>query len=140
MALVALNACQLPWLFNVSDPLPDNTDFMGMWQTYRHFNDSSAPEEIRADLHQLVRFALVVNSQNQPPVHLPAVIRPWMEALPSRLAVDPNAMAVACAQRRARVAALAGRPVVGIEVLTPAEATEAIVLWMVRDQGRKGVD
>jgi hypothetical protein len=124
IGLVALNACQLPWLFNGADPLPGNLDFMDIWQTYRHCNASSEPEEIRGDLHELVRFALVVNSQNQPPDHLPAVIRPWMEALPSTLAVDPNAMAMACAQRGARAAALTERSVVDIEVRNPSGADD----------------
>ena len=120
LSLAGLSACQSSSLFNLSDPLPGNTDFANAWETYRHCNGSSEPEEIRADLHELVRFALAVNAQNQPPVHLPAVIRPWMEALPSRLAVDPNAMAVACAQRGARMAALAGRPASRGDGFTPA--------------------
>jgi hypothetical protein len=66
------------------------------------------PDEIRADLQQLNRVARMVFIQSQASDILPAAIRSRVEALPSRLAVEPASMAAACALHGRRVAQAAG--------------------------------
>ena len=124
MSLFVLSGCYTPWVDDASDPLIDNTRFMNAWETYRHCRASSEPDEIWSDLQELRRVAQVVTRQTQPSVRLPAVIRSWMEALPPRLAVDPNAMTTACALHGASVAQFAGRSELSAELFTAAGAEQ----------------
>jgi hypothetical protein len=124
MSLMSVGGCHAPWLFETYDPIVDDTRFMNIWETYRHCSSSSEPDEIRTDLQELNSVARVVRAQSQPSVHLPAAIRSWMEALPSRLAVDPSAMAAACAVHGARVAQTAGRSDLSMELFAAAGAVE----------------
>lgn len=124
MSVVSLYGCHTSWLVDASEPVVDNTRFMDTWETYRHCSASSEPDEIRLDLQELNSVAQVATLQSEPSVHLPAAIRSWMEALPSRLAVDPKAMAVACALHGARVAQLAGRTELSVELFTAAGAAQ----------------
>ena len=124
MSLFVLSGCYTPWVDDASDPLIDNTRFMNAWETYRHCSSSSEPDEIWSDLQELRRVAQVVTRQTQPSVHLPAVIRSWMDALPPRLAVDPNAMTTACALHGAGVAQFAGRSELSAELFTAAGAPQ----------------
>ena len=124
MSVVELSGCHTQWLVDASDPIVDNTRFMNTWETYRHCRSSSEPDEIRTDLQELNTVVQIVTQQNQPSVHFPAAIRSWMDALPSRLAVDPNAMAAACAMHGARVAQSAGRPGLSAELFTAAGSAQ----------------
>ena len=123
-SLVGLGGCHAPWLFETSDSIVDDSRFMNTWETYRHCSSSSEPDEIRTDLQELNSVAQVVTMQSQPSAHLPATIRSWMDALPSRLAVDPSAMAVACALHGARVAETAGRFELSSELYAAAGAVQ----------------
>lgn len=120
MSLFGLSGCQGQWFVDASDPVIDNTRFMNAWETYRHCSSSSEPDEIWTDLQELRRLAQAVMLQTQPSAHLPAAIRSWMDALPSRLAVDPNAMTAACALHGARIAQFAGRSELSVELFTAA--------------------
>lgn len=124
MSVVDLYGCHTSWFVDASEPVVDNTRFMDTWETYRHCSASSEPDEIRSDLQELNSVAQVVIVQSEPSVHLPAAIRSWMDALPSRLAVDPKAMAVACALHGARVAQLAGQSELSVELFTAAGAAQ----------------
>lgn len=123
-SLFGLSGCYTPWLGDASDPMVDNTRFMNAWQTYRHCSSSSEPDEIWTDLQELRTIAQMVTLQTQPSAHLPAAIRAWMEALPSRLAVDPNAMTTACALHGAHVAQFAGRSELSVELFTASGAAQ----------------
>ncbi len=124
MGVMSLYGCHTSWFVDASEPVVDNTRFMDTWETYRHCSASSEPDEIRSDLQELNSVAQVAILQSEPSVHLPAAIRSWMEALPSRLAVDPKAMAVACALHGARVAQSAGRTDLSVELFTAAGAAQ----------------
>lgn len=91
---------------------------MKAWETYRHCRSSAEPDEVRGDLQQLNRFAHAVTAQNQPSVLVPAAFRSRLDALPSRLAVDPRAMAAACALHGGQVAFSAGQPELSVELFT----------------------
>jgi hypothetical protein len=121
-SLFGVSGCYTPWSGDASDPIVDNTRFMNAWQTYRHCSSSSEPDEIWTDLQELRSIALMVMLQTQPSAHLPAAIRSWMDALPSRLAVDPNAMTTACALHGAHLAQFAGRSELSAELFTAAGA------------------
>jgi hypothetical protein len=76
--------------------------FMDAWHTYSHCLSSKDPEAIVSDLHALTRFSDTV-STNDPP-QMFRVLRYLLAPLPSRLAVNPIAMASACADHATEVA------------------------------------
>jgi hypothetical protein len=122
--LFSLSGCHGPWFVDASDPPIDNTRFMHAWEAYRHCSSSSGPDEIWTDLQELRSIAQVVMLQTQPSAHLPAAIRSWMDALPSRLAVDPKAMTTACALHGARIAQFAGRSELSVKLFSAAGAAQ----------------
>jgi hypothetical protein len=114
---VMLSGCQLSWPFQEPAPLFDNARFMATWETYRHCRASTEPGEIRADLERLHDAAHAARDQTDPPLLVPTPIRSLMTTLPSRLAVDPYAMTVACALHGREVAETAGQHDVARELL-----------------------
>ncbi len=104
---IMLSGCHA-WPFEEPDPVFDNARFMATWKTYQHCRASTEPDEIQADLEQLHDAVYAVTDQASPPSVLPAAIRSLMTTLPSRLAVDPFAMTVACALHGSEVAQTAG--------------------------------
>lgn len=104
---VMLGGCH-SWPSEEPAPVFDNARFMATWEIYRHCRASTKPDEIQADLEQLHDAVYAVMDQAQPPSLLPAAIRSLMTTLPSRLAVDPFAMTVACALHGSEVAQTAG--------------------------------
>jgi hypothetical protein len=123
MSIVPLSGCHISWPFEQPAPPLDNAQFMAAWKTYLHCRSSTEPDEIRADLYRLKHVALTVTVHGQVPDVLPAAIRSLVAALPSRLAVDPDAMAVACARHGGHVAQSAGLTERSVE-LFPAVVAE----------------
>lgn len=102
------SGCQTFRPENQSSP-PHQAQFMDAWKTYLHCRSSDTPDEIRFDVYQLKDLANKLSSPYQPPRVLPSRIRSLFTPLPSRLAVDPGEMVVACALHGAQVAESAGR-------------------------------
>ena len=92
---------------------------MDSWKTYLHCRASVELEDIRSDLQHLNRVAQAVSMPNHASVLLlPAAVRAVIATLPSRLAVDPHAMSVACALHGGDVAQSAGQPGLSVALLT----------------------
>jgi hypothetical protein len=121
-SIVTLSGCQISWPFERPASLLDNAQFMGAWETYLHCRSSTEPGAIRADLQRLNHVANLVTIQNQASVFLPVAIRSLIAAPPSRLAVDPEAMVVACAVHGGHVAQSAGQPELSVELFTAVVA------------------
>lgn len=117
ISTVGLTGCHITWPWLAAGPVVDNAGFMNMWKTYQHCRASSEPVEIRADVEQLHHAAQKVIGQPQASSFLPAAIWPFLSPLPSRLAVDPYAMTVACAVHGSEVARTAGQPEMERELL-----------------------
>lgn len=119
ISLVGLTGCHTTWPFDRPASFLDSAQFIDTWKTYLHCRSSVEPEEIRADLQQLNRVAHAVSMPNHPSVLvLPAAVRTLIATLPSRLAVDPHAMSVACALHGGDVAQAAGQPGLSVALLT----------------------
>jgi hypothetical protein len=95
-----------------------------VWKTYLHCRSNTEPDEIHADLHRLNHVAHMVSVQNQASVFLPVAIRSLIAAPPSRLAVDPKTMAVACALHSGHVAQSAGQLQLAVELFTAVVAAQ----------------
>lgn len=125
MSVVGLSGCHISWPFDRPASLLDSAQFMETWKTYRHCRSSLEPEEIRSDLQQLTRVAQAVSMPNHASVLLlPAAVRTLIARLPSRLAVDPHAMVVACALHGGEVAQAAGQPGLSVALLTAVVAAQ----------------
>jgi|GEM_PF-417105 hypothetical protein len=106
--LLALAACQTTGPMSESIPLDDRT-FMGLWRTYLHCritDDADAKLNDARRLDLVVR--AVVRREEVAPL-LPEALQALIEELPSRAAVDPGAMAAACALHAGEAAQTAGR-------------------------------
>lgn len=115
LSVAGLGGCHL------STSFLDNKQFMEAWSTYLHCRESSQPDEIRVDLQQLTG----VSNRHAESLHnhssillLPGAMRSLVATLPSRVAVDPHAMASACALHGGTVAQAKGQPLVSEELLT----------------------
>ena len=125
LSVIGLSGCHISWPFDRPASLLDSTQFMETWKTYRHCRSSLEPEEIRADLEQLTRVAQAVSMPNHASVLLlPAAVRTLIARLPSRLAVDPHAMVMACALHGGEVAQAAGQPGLSVALLTAVVAAQ----------------
>lgn len=125
ISIVGLSGCHITWPFDRPAAFLDSAQFMDTWKTYLHCRSSVEPEEIRADLRQLNRVAQAVSMPNHPSILvLPAAVRTLIATLPSRLAVDPDAMSVACALHGGAVAQAAGQPGLSVVLLTAVAAAK----------------
>lgn len=125
ISLVGVSGCHIAWPFDRPASFLDNAQFLDTWTTYLHCRSSVEPEEIRADLQQLNRVAQAVSMPNHPSILvLPTAVRTLIATLPSRLAVDPHAMSVACALHGGEVAQAAGQPGLSVALLTAVVAAQ----------------
>ena len=122
--ITGLSGCHFSWPFERPAPSLDDAQFMAAWKTYLHCRSSTEPDEIHSDLRQLKRVAHAVTIQDQASVLLPVAIQSLLAALPSRLAVDPEAMVVACALHGGHVAQAAGQPELSVELFTTVVAAQ----------------
>ncbi len=125
MSLAGLGGCHMSGPFDRPASSLDNAQFMEAWKTYLHCRSSVELEEIQADLQQLNRVAHAVSMRNHASIRvLPASVRTLIAMLPSRLAVDPQAMSAACALHGGHVAHAAGQPELSVELLTAVVAAQ----------------
>ncbi|MBS0169530.1 MAG: hypothetical protein JSR62_04185 [Nitrospira sp.] len=136
--IMGLSGCYGSWPFSGSTPVLSNSQFMEGWTTYLHCRSSAEPDEIRTDVRQLSHMAYAVAGQNRPSDFLPASIRGLVMPPPSRLAVDPHAMMVACARHGGEVAQVVGRPELAVELFTVVLAAlrEGVFAYHPMDIGR----
>ena len=125
LMVVGIEGCQSTWSFDRQTAAIDNVQFMHLWKTYTHCRSSSDPAEIRSDAHQIDQAAHAVKLKSQPSVVLPAAMQGLISELPSRLAVDPQAMALACALYGGQVARSVGRPRLAVELFNVVLAKQA---------------
>lgn len=116
---LGLGGCQASGPFAGPTFALDNAQFMATWKTYLHCRSSADPAEIRADLLQLTHVARMASGRNRASfLLLPASLRSFLALPPSRLAVDPHAMAVTCALHGSDVAKATGQTDLSRELLT----------------------
>lgn len=118
--LIVLTGCAMTPRQDSHD-LHHNSSFMEAWHAYSHCLSSKEPDAIVSDLHALNRFADTAFSNNKTRTF--GVLPYSLPPLPSRLAVDPAAMASACADHGAEVALSLEQPRGSAELLiTSVEA------------------
>ena len=94
-ALLALTACQsLQPVANGTGAL-DNASFLALWNTYIHCREGSDLAAIQEDVHRL-QGAASVAPLGDFTLSLPSSVKRYVAEPPSRLAVDPKAMAASC--------------------------------------------
>ena len=120
---VGLGGCQSSWPLDRPAGLIDHAEFQNLWKTYRHCRSSFDPDEIRVAAQYLDRAAYATESKSPSPLVLPRVIQHLVSKLPSRLAVDLQAMALDCALHGGQVARAAGRIRMAVELFTVVLAT-----------------
>jgi hypothetical protein len=99
VATVGIGGCHLMGPLDGSTTSVSNVEFMNVWKTYSHCRSSSDPDEMRTDAEQLGQAALAITREAQAPPPLPDFLQMLISEPPSRLAVDPKAMVMACTLR-----------------------------------------
>lgn len=117
---LALSGCHLLSPLQSPPPPIDNASFMKMWSTYQHCRMSQDAGEILMDVDKLKYLVRAVMVQERSAFLLSTPIRPFVSPLPSRLAVDPDAMMRTCALHGSEVARIAGLPDAEQELLMAA--------------------
>ena len=85
------------------------TSFTDLWSTYRHCQASDNPHEMKADAMHLGESVSTMRDEARHAL-IPDGIERMVHERPSRLAIDPGAMAASCALRAGYQAREAGRP------------------------------
>ena len=80
-----------------------------LWKTYVHCRESHDPYQMWADSRLLAESAHSIRPQ-QPSRPLPDIVAQLVSELPSRLSVDPDAMAADCLLRAGQAARVRSRP------------------------------
>ena len=123
LSVIGLNGCLILSPFDRPAVLLDSGQFMETWKTYRHCRSSVDPQAIIIDLLHLNQVAQLVSSRSRASVNdIPSAVRTLITMLPSRMSVDPHAMAAACALHGGSVAQAAGRPGLSVALLTAVVA------------------
>jgi len=94
-ALLALTACQSIQPVTKGTGGLDNTSFMALWNTYNHCREGSDLAAMQEDVHRLQGAASVAPLGGFT-LPLPNSVKRYVAEPPSRLAVDPKAMAASC--------------------------------------------
>lgn len=124
-SIIGLSGCHTSWLLDRPAALLDSVRCMTGWKVYLHCRSSVVVEDIRADLQHLNRVAEALSPRSHASVLLlPDPIRTLIAAVPSRLAVDPQAMSAACALHGSHVAQTADQRELSVEWLTAVAAHE----------------
>lgn len=118
LSVAGLGGCQ------ISTSYLGNNQIMEAWSTYLHCRSSAEPDEIHSDLQQLSHVAQEEVRRREVSPLVPAALRFLFAAPLSRLAVDPHAMAVACALHGGHVAQSAGRPELSVELFSTVVAAQ----------------
>ena len=113
--VVVLGGCQTTQPVAKSTAL-ENTAFMRLWTTYRECRSSSDLNAMRGAARQLNQAATIRTSGRDFVLPLPKQIERLVSKPPTRLAVDPKAMAAACTLHAGQAAMEAGRNDVAAEM------------------------
>lgn len=105
ISLLALGCQSVGMAPGVRD-LPEE-QFQSIWQVYSHCLASRDLKAVRDDADGLTRAAFANEGSHD---SWPGTLAAWVEAPPVRLAVEPKAMAAACALHGGRIAWQAGHP------------------------------
>lgn len=108
LSMVMLGGCQGLQPFAGTVVL-GNEGFDHLWKVYRHCRSSADPDEISQDVVQLNGAVRSMNETMNKPSFLPQGVQRLIEEPPSRLSVDPRAMAIACALHAGQAAQADGR-------------------------------
>lgn len=125
LMVLGLAGCQTTWSFDRPTAAIDHVQFMHLWKTYTHCRSSSDSEEIRLDAQHLDQAARAVKLKSRSSNLLPVAMQDLISELPSRLAVDPQAMALDCALYGGQVARSVGRPRLAVELFNVVLAKQA---------------
>ena len=104
-----------------SSPLHD-ASFTDLWDTYRHCQTSEDPVEMRTDALRLDETVRTMHEDTSS-VLIPDGIERLVDERPSRLAVDPRAMAASCALLAGYQARVAGQPQLAAEMFAHIVST-----------------
>lgn len=96
----------------------DNAAFMNLWSTYSECQSSTDLDTMRVAAQQLNQAANISNSGRDFVLPLPERIERLVAKPPTRLAVDPKAMAAACTLYAGQAALNAGRNDVAAEMFS----------------------
>lgn len=124
LSIGGLQGCHMSASVDGSAPLLSNAHFMNAWKAYLHCRSSAEPDEIHSDLQQLSHLAQDEVGRRAVSPLVPATLKFLFAAPLSRLAVDPQAMATACALHGGHVAQSAGRPELTVELFTAVLAAQ----------------
>ena len=94
----------------------DNASFMTLWETFKQCQTGVDLDAMRTSSRLLNQVAHRLGQVPASDIPLPKAIRRLVAEPPSRLAVDPKAMAAACNLYTGKAALTAGRPDVAIEM------------------------
>ena len=106
--LVVLGGCQTTQPAGKSTAL-ENTAFMRLWTTYSECRSSTDLDAMRVAVRQLSQAASTPASGKGFVIPLPKPIERLVSKPPTRLAVDPKAMAASCTLHTGHAALEAGR-------------------------------
>jgi hypothetical protein len=110
--ILAGNGCQSGAL---SKPAPHEASFSDLWKTYRHCQKSEDPFEMKADALHLDETVHILADQKDATL-VPDGLERLILDQPSRLAVDPKAMAASCALLAGYQARVTGQPQLAAEM------------------------
>ena len=94
----------------------DNASFMTLWDTFAQCRTGVDLDAMRTASRQLNQVAHRPGQSPASDIPLPKAIQRLVAEPPSRLAVDPKAMAAACNLYTGQAALTAGRPDVAVEM------------------------
>jgi hypothetical protein len=117
--------------------------FSELWDTYRHCQKSDNPHEMKADVLRLNQTVEKLTEQKKIML-IPDRIEEMMVDRPSRLAVDPKAMAASCALLTGYQARVAGEPGLAAEMFGHIVSNYSITRYryyvVQAYHGLKGID
>jgi hypothetical protein len=103
VAAVLLSGCQAIQAFDYTTS-PNETAFANMWKRYSHCRSHTDVNQIWHDAQQLNRTVRFMDQAARETELLPDTIEQTLAEPPTRLAVDPKAMAAACTLLAGRAA------------------------------------
>lgn len=121
---IGLSGCHAAWSFDKPTTSGDTAQFMTLWRTFSHCRSSSDPEEMRTDAERLDREVQAITLNTHASMRLPAILADLVSELPSRLAIDPKAMLVACTLYAGQAAQALGQRQLAAELFTSITTTD----------------
>ena len=113
--LFTLGGCRSLALFTDATVLSEE-HFGQLWRVYSHCQSSIETDEMREDMQHLSQALHRMSETTSRHSILPQSVQHLIEEPPSRLSVDPGAMAVACALRAGVAAQTEGRTQLAAEL------------------------